>query len=279
MDIELVLVPTGYNFEHEEEAIHAIEQGQVDGIIVIPFGTEPMQRHLSHLVKIGMPVVAVGVHMPHLLCDAVEFDYELSGSLVAEHLLIQHHRRLAFFCTEVLYPNTSNLEMANGIRQACREVGVEFDDANIIRAPIFFRDEENSRPWAELTKMFDQPANLRPTALICETDGLAKVAYDVFGELGLKVPRDVSVTGGGDLPIASQLDPPLTTIAWPLERIGRTALRMLMDRAERRDRQPIHRVLDTNLVVRRSTNMSSNDDLERVIATKPSSSRSKSRKA
>ncbi len=252
-EIELVLVPTGIDVEHEEEAMQAFEQERVDGIIVIPFGTESMQRHLLHLVRSGMPIVAIGVHMPRLLCDTVGFDFEQAGYLAAEHVLMQRHRRLAFFCTEVLYPNTTNLEMAAGIRQACMEVGTSLEDSNILRAPIIFHDEEDSLPRRALRALFDQPASTRPTALICETDGLAMIAYKVLSEAGLKVPRDVSITGGADLPIASQLDPPLTTIAWPLERLGRTALRMLLDRANHQDRQPIHRVLDSQLLIRRST--------------------------
>ncbi len=252
-EIELVLVPTGTDVEHEEKAVQALDRKQVDGMIVIPFGTESMQRHLIHLVQSGLPVVAIGVHMPRLLCDTVGFDFEQAGYLAAEHVLMQGHQRLAFFCSETLYPNTANLEMASGIRQACLASDGNLKDSNIVRAPIVFRDVGDSQPRRALRSLFDQPASTRPTALICETDGLARIAYCVLGEAGLKVPRDVSVTGGADLPMASQLDPPLTTIYWPLERIGRTALRMLLDRANHSDRQPIHRVLDTQLLIRRST--------------------------
>ena len=254
-EIELVLVPTGLDVEHEEEALQAFEEEEVDGIIVIPFGTESMQQHLMHLAQAGMPIVSIGVHMPRLSCDTVGFDYEQSGYLAAEFLLMQQHRRLAFFCSEVLYPNTANLVMTSGIRQACLELDVQFEDSRIIRTPIVFDDTYDSQPRRALRAMFDQPVSKRPTALICETDGLALIAYNVLGEAGLKVPQDVSITGGSDLPIASQLAPPLTTVAWPLERMGSTALRMLLERANHPDRHPIHRVLDSQLVVRRSTAM------------------------
>lgn len=254
-DIELVVVPTGLDFEHEEDAMGVLERDGVDGIIAVPFGTESMQRHLTNLVHMGMPVVAIGVQMPRLLCDTVGFDFEQSGYLAAEHLLTYGHRRLAFLCTEVLYPDTTNLELTAGIRMACSSHRVELQDAHIVQTPIVFLDEAASRPWAALQRLFGQPADQRPTALICQTDGLARMAYDVLGDLGLRIPQDVSITGGADLPIAAQLDPPLTTVAWPLERLGRTALRMLLDRAHHPTRQPIHRVLDTQLIIRRSTRL------------------------
>lgn len=256
--IELALVPTGMDFEHEEKAMKAFEKEKVDGIIVIPFGSESMQRHLLHLLEIGMPIVSIGVHMPRLLCDTVGFDYEQAGYLAAEFLVTQQHRRIAFFCSEVLYPNTANLDMISGIHQACLEFDVPFDDSNIVRAPIMFEDTDNSPPRQALRALFDQPASVRPTALICETDGLALMAYSVIGEIGLKIPQDVSITGGADLPIASQMSPPLTTVTWPLERMGRTALRMLADRANHPERHPVHRILDSQLVVRRSTGIGPN---------------------
>ncbi|GAA0242824.1 LacI family DNA-binding transcriptional regulator [Saccharothrix mutabilis subsp. mutabilis] len=71
----------------------------------------------------------------------------------------------------------------------------------------------------------------RPTALLCASDELAFGALQAARELGLRVPRDVSVVGFDDVPFAEHSDPPLTTVRQLLtdkgRRAGELALRLL----------------------------------------------------
>ncbi|MCR4781451.1 MAG: LacI family transcriptional regulator [Lachnospiraceae bacterium] len=50
------------------------------------------------------------------------------------------------------------------------------------------------------------------TAIVCGNDLIAKGVIDCLKDMNLKVPEDVSVIGFDDLPMASTLNPPLTTI-------------------------------------------------------------------
>jgi DNA-binding LacI/PurR family transcriptional regulator len=74
-------------------------------------------------------------------------------------------------------------------------------------------------------------ASPRPTALLCASDELAFGALQAVRDLGLRVPRDVSVVGFDDVPAAAHADPPLTTVRQPLtekgRRAGELALRLL----------------------------------------------------
>jgi DNA-binding LacI/PurR family transcriptional regulator len=67
----------------------------------------------------------------------------------------------------------------------------------------------------------------RPTALLCATDVLAFGAMGAVRELGLEIPRDVSITGFDDVPEAALAD--LTTVRQPLVEKGREAGRLLME--------------------------------------------------
>jgi len=251
--LEVTTVPAGMAYEHEDRAIGELEQRGVDSIIAVPFGTELMQRELMRLIRAGMPVISIGVRLPHIPCDAVGLDQQMCGQLVGQHLLDLGHRHFAFLCPEFLYPETSSIDMLTGLRQACAEKGVALNDGRVVQMPTMFNDADDPAPRRLLLDLFgdDEP----PTALVCSTDGLAHFAYRVLGNIGRRVPRDLSITGGGDLPMAAQLDPPLTTVAWPLERMGRVAVQMLLDRHDHPDHHPIHRVLDTQLVIRRSSGM------------------------
>jgi LacI family transcriptional regulator len=80
-------------------------------------------------------------------------------------------------------------------------------------------------------------------------DQFALAAIDTARELGLRVPDDLSVVGFDDIPVASQVSPPLTTVHQPLVEKGRIAAELLFGR--RSAAAPI--VLPTELVVRGTT--------------------------
>jgi LacI family transcriptional regulator len=70
-------------------------------------------------------------------------------------------------------------------------------------------------------------------------------------EAGLRVPRDVSLIGFDDVPYAADLTPSLTTVRVPYEELGRTAVRLALDREETITGDD-HVVLSTQLVIRES---------------------------
>ena len=61
------------------------------------------------------------------------------------------------------------------------------------------------------------------TAILCGNDLIASGVYDVCEHLGLKIPEDISVVGFDDLPIASELEPGLTTIRQDRLELGKCA--------------------------------------------------------
>ena len=66
-------------------------------------------------------------------------------------------------------------------------------------------------------------------------------------ELGLQVPRDLSVIGCDDLPVASVVDPPLTTLRADGVRIGTEGIELLV--AVLAGKRPRRRTLPVELVV------------------------------
>jgi DNA-binding LacI/PurR family transcriptional regulator len=71
----------------------------------------------------------------------------------------------------------------------------------------------------------------RPTALLCMSDELALGAIRAAGEIGLSVPKDLTIVGFDDTPAAAWADPPLTTVRQDLlekgRRTGELVLRLL----------------------------------------------------
>ncbi len=89
------------------------------------------------------------------------------------------------------------------------------------------------------------------TAVFAGTDGVATGSLAALREAGLDVPGDISLVGFDDVSFAADLTPALTTVRVPYEDLGRTAVRLGLERAERLAADD-HVVLSTQLVIRQS---------------------------
>ena len=90
------------------------------------------------------------------------------------------------------------------------------------------------------------------TAVFCDDDILAGGVYLAARELGIEIPRDLSVVGFDDLDFARVLAPPLTTVVADAEALGAAAFEALK-RDLAGDRPPEEQVLPVALRVREST--------------------------
>jgi LacI family transcriptional regulator len=93
----------------------------------------------------------------------------------------------------------------------------------------------------------------RPSAVVCSNDltaiGVMREAY----ELGLEIPRDLSVIGFDDIRLAQFIIPPLTTVQMSRTAIAGTAFNALLECVEPEWSSPKMSIINTNLVLRRTT--------------------------
>ena len=81
---------------------------------------------------------------------------------------------------------------------------------------------------------------------------MAVVTIEVATSLGLRVPEDLSVVGFDDSPIAAFAKVPLTTVSQSLSRVGELAVEILHSHIRGKQRQPVKKLLGTQLVERQS---------------------------
>ncbi|GAA1982777.1 LacI family DNA-binding transcriptional regulator [Catenulispora subtropica] len=93
----------------------------------------------------------------------------------------------------------------------------------------------------------------RPTAIVCFNDKVAVGVFQAAAERGLRVPRDLAVTGFDDSEMSLATAPMLTTVRQPLPEMGRIAVTMLTRLIEGQALDALHIELATELVVRGST--------------------------
>jgi LacI family transcriptional regulator/LacI family repressor for deo operon, udp, cdd, tsx, nupC, and nupG len=72
---------------------------------------------------------------------------------------------------------------------------------------------------------------------------------------GIRIPRDLGVVGFSNDPMASVIEPSLTTVEQPVAEMGREAMRILLDAVKKglNDFIPVRTALQTRLIVRQSS--------------------------
>ncbi|MFJ8953223.1 LacI family DNA-binding transcriptional regulator [Streptomyces sp. NPDC102381] len=91
------------------------------------------------------------------------------------------------------------------------------------------------------------------TAIVAHNDLMALGVLSRLADRGVRVPDDVSVVGADDTLLATTATPALTSVRIPLDALGERAVDLMLRRLDDPGRVPEELVLDSELIVRRST--------------------------
>jgi DNA-binding LacI/PurR family transcriptional regulator len=234
-DYHVFLADTDEDPTVEADLVRALSK-QVDGIVLCsPRMAEDDLRALAG----GTPLVLLNRRIGRT--PAVTFDNVGGMRQAVAHLTALGHRRVAW----VGGPRTSwsNRERVRALRSVAAATGVELVEIGNV-TPQF----EGGVAAGDLVLA------ARVSAVIAYNDLIALGLISRFRARDVAVPTDISVVGVDDIPLASMIDPPLTSIALPTEQSGRSGVDLLLAVLENPDRVPAtRRELETQLMVRAST--------------------------
>jgi DNA-binding LacI/PurR family transcriptional regulator len=168
--------------------------------------------------------------------------------MAIRHLYERGHRKIAFMKGHRHVMDTEYRWKA--MMEIAREFGVQPTPERIVQMRTSaWSPEVGYEPAKRLT---DVTRDF--TALVCFNDTAAIGAIRALHEVGLKVPKDVSVIGFDDIVGAQFHVPSLTTIRQPLAKMGRLAATILLDRIANPDKQYAPTIMaKPKLIVREST--------------------------
>lgn len=180
---------------------------------------------------------------PELPCIAVDF-FE-AGAIAARHLLGLGHQ-----CFAALVGSKKSgihAERYRGFASACKEAG----HPHPTQRTRYINDTVESGYRATMELLREHP---QVTAIFASNDLPALGAMNAIADMGMNVPRDVSVTGITDIQWARVSRPALTTVAVPTEAAARMSIELLLALIERRSPSPVmHVTAAPQLVERAST--------------------------
>lgn len=246
-DVEVLVSVTGPSTPTvqtaERRAQRMVDEGRA-GMIVVTSAFSEAQMHAFRRRRI--PVVVIDpLNPPPADVVSVGATNWAGGKAATEHLLELGHRRIAYIGG--IERAECNQARLHGYMAALAAHGLAVDPQYIVSGGRFRRDSGVSGMKA-LLKL-----EKRPTAIFAGSDSIALGVLSEAAHCGLKVPGDISLVGFDGTIQGEESVPALTSVAQPLEEMGRAALRSLLRQA-RGEVLDSHRVeLATHVIVREST--------------------------
>jgi DNA-binding LacI/PurR family transcriptional regulator len=235
----------------EMQGRHRPRRGWIDGVLARrPSGllavlVDLTDAQRTQLKSRGIPLVVVDPTGEPLHDTPSVGATNWSGGLAAtRHLLGLGHTRIAVIGgpQEILCSRAR----LDGYRAAMDSGGVEVDPAYVTFGDFCVEDGV-----ARARELLALP--VRPTAIIAGDDLQALGIYQAAREARLHIPEDLSVVGFDDLPVASWVGPPLTTVRQPLAEMAMAAARLVLRLAHGEQPSQTRIELSTELIVREST--------------------------
>jgi len=230
--------------DYEEEArqcLQMLEEKRVDGVLLL--ASRIKDDLIEKLCRNNYPFVVVG-RVPEINgYYSVNNDNVQAAYTAVRHLLNLGHRRVAFL--NGLEDFTVCQDRFEGYCFAFREFGLDINQSYIANG--MFTQEEGYRLTNELLRV--SPSL---TAVFAVDDEMAIGAYQAIKEQGLSIPDDVAVVGFNDDPLASVVEPALTTVRIPIYEMGIAATEMLIKLLNKEKLVSTQRILSSELIIRDS---------------------------
>ena len=231
----VMLGNSGEDVGRERQLVHDFASRRLDGIIVVPAGSD--HRHLHPAQLAGIPVVLAASPPLRFDADAVLLD-DFGGSWdAARHLIEAGHRKIAFLGLQA--STWTGSERFRGYSAALEEAGIPLDDRIISR-------QQRDVATAEQTMLELLAADDPPTAVFAANNRNTIGAYRA---IRARQP-DIAIAGFDDFELADMLSLPLTVISYDPREMGAKAAGLLRDRIDNPQAQPAARriVMPTRLV-------------------------------
>lgn len=216
----------------------------MEPIELVPGKDETTEEILELLKGMNIPVVLIDRDVSSVSgrsdYDLVGIDNFEAGYRLGELMVSTGARHVAFLHFSESAPTVRR--RIYGLAQAVLGAGLSWSRRNVIELKL-----GDAHGLAAIMQ-----GRNPPDAIVCANDRTATFVMQTLAAIGLKVPKDVRVSGFDDQVYAHRSRIPLTTVRQPCEELGRVALRTLVERILHHDLPPREILLASDLVRRKS---------------------------
>ncbi|UFU04978.1 LacI family DNA-binding transcriptional regulator [Ruania halotolerans] len=238
----VMLCNTDEQLDRERGYLDAAIAQHMSGVVVSV--TSEADSDLRPLLAAGIPTVVVDRRVHDFAGDSILLDNERAGRMAVEHLLARGHRDI--MCLAGPSGVSTTEDRLDGMRNALADSRVPLESERMVRTDLQMADAE-----AAVRAALAQPR--RPDAVVAMNGPLTAGAYRGIQASGLRMPEEISLVGVDDDTWTQMVHPAVTLVAQPVEEMGTRAAERLHARAADPQIEPIHLLLEPELIVRGTT--------------------------
>jgi DNA-binding LacI/PurR family transcriptional regulator len=221
-------------------------RGEIDGVIMLSNpGAQTYIKQLRENTPLGNNPVVTLIE-PVSGCSNILTDDYNGGYLAASHLLDLGHRHLLY----VEYKEYPHQQRLHGYHKAYKE-------RNLNIAEYLHECPWDNDGVIAPDKLFIKFIQNHPeiTGIVAPNDSIAIKMYQALKQINISIPERISLVGYDDaIPLLDSLGEYfLTTIALPLETVGREAVSLLIRQINGEDSENKQIILPVTLVIRSTT--------------------------
>ncbi|QQE10332.1 LacI family DNA-binding transcriptional regulator [Planctomycetota bacterium] len=207
----------------------------IDGVIALTWDPTSISK-LQSLKNV--PIILINrPNFPGL--STVATDHKQGGEMVAEYLIKHGHENIAFLGEEQDWgakqriAGFENILAKNKIKSSNLHIGFT----------------EHQPVYGALKRLLTQ----KPTAIFLAGEDLTiEAIYVLNSVLNTKIPQNISVVGLESPKVSQFVQPPMTSLAQPLNNLASETLNLLREQIDKNSSKPQHIMIDNQLVERES---------------------------
>lgn len=228
----------------EKEAVEFLTRKRVDGIINMP--VDVSGTHLKAFDRTGKPIVIIDRKIQGLSCDSVLVDNERAAEDAVEFLMENGHRNIGI----IVGPQEifTAQERLKGYYAAHEKRGIPVQESLIYHGDYIIQG--GVKGLEELVKK-----NPQMTAVFVTNYEMTMGAVIGINELGIRMPKELSMIGFDNLQFARACSPKLTIVSQPTEAIGEKVAQMILSRlgvGEETEEKTVTLKLQTEIIMGKS---------------------------
>ena len=210
---------------------------RAEGVILMPT-SQKNANVIQNYMKKGISFVQL-FNTTYSFMDTVTVLDDQGAYYATLHLLDHGHRNILLFNVNTPFNN----DRADGYRRAFQQYQLPYNENNIVTLGGTSTDQADIERYIQLQK---------PTAILAGTYTIGKNTVHACQNLNLQIPEDVSLITFDDVEWPELLH--VTAVAQPIQYIGLTAVRIILDRIDGKNTnpQPVITSMEPELILRRS---------------------------
>ncbi|MFD3158151.1 LacI family DNA-binding transcriptional regulator [Haloimpatiens sp. FM7330] len=236
-----LLITNGVTKKEQINSVYSLVMGRrVDGIILMySKENDPVLKELQNM---DIPFCMIGRPVDNKNITYVDNDNIEAAYKATEYLIEKGHKSIALLNGSMNL--TVSADRYEGYKKALEENNLSLNDELIVS--VEFLQEDGYKGMKKILN-----SKIKPSAVIATDDLMAYGAMRAIGEIGYKIPEDISIIGFNNIPLSEFLFPPLTSVDINTYQIGASAAQLLLENVKGEVRAN-RKIVDTKIIYRKS---------------------------